>query len=73
MTTPQIIEVAVAAALIVGAALLYHHRGRADPTHGIQSAVLLLAIGLIMLIHGLGMLEYRPASAGMGIGGWVAQ
>jgi len=56
-----IIELAVAAALLVGAVVLYRRRGKADPEHGSQTAVLLLVIGAIMLIHGLGLLEYRPA------------
>jgi hypothetical protein len=55
-----IIELAVAAALLVGAVVLYRKRGKADPQHGSQTAVLLLVIGAIMLIHGLGLLEYRP-------------
>ena len=52
-----IIELAVAAALLVGAVVLYRKRGKADPEHGSQTAVLLLVIGAIMLIHGLGLLE----------------
>ena len=62
MTATTIIELAVAVALIVGAVVLYRRRGREDPRHGSQTAVLLLAVGLIMLIHGLGLLEYRPSS-----------
>ena len=61
MTTGQILEVAIAAALIVWAVLLYRKRGPDQQRYGSQSAVLLLAVGAIMLIHGLGLLEYRPA------------
>ena len=61
MPIAQTIERAVAVALIAGAAVLYRKRGREDPSHGSQSAVLLLVVGLIMLIHGLGLLEYRPS------------
>ena len=68
MTTAQIIEVAVALALIAGAIVLYRRRGRDDPRHGSQTAVLLLAVGAIMAVHGLGLLEYRP-SAGEIAGG----
>ena len=57
------IELAIAALLIVGAVLLYRRRGRDDPQHGSQSAVLLLVLGAILLIHGLGLLEYRPSSS----------
>jgi Na+/H+ antiporter NhaD/arsenite permease-like protein len=73
MTPTQIIEVAVALAIIVGAILLYRKRAREDPNHGSQSAVLLLFVGLMILIHGLGLLEYRPSSAELGAGGLVAQ
>ena len=55
------LEVAVAAALIGWAVLLYRKRGPDQQRYGSQSAVLLLVIGAIMLIHGLGLLEYRPA------------
>ena len=60
MTTAQIIEVAFAAALIVAAIVLYRRRGREDARQGSQGAVLLFFIGIILLIHGSGMLEYRP-------------
>jgi hypothetical protein len=58
-----IIELAVATALIVGAVVLYRRRGRDDPQHGSQSAVLLLVIGAILMVHGLGLLNYRPSAA----------
>jgi hypothetical protein len=62
MTTATIIELIVAVALIAGGMVLYRRRGRDDPNHDSQSAVLLLVVGLIMLIHGLGLLEYRPSA-----------
>lgn len=62
MTTGTIIELAFGAALIVGAAVLYNRRAREDGSQGSQGAVLLLIIGLIMLIHGSGLLEYRPGN-----------
>jgi hypothetical protein len=62
MTITQIIEVAVAAALIVGAVILYRRRGaEGEAKTGSQTAVILLVIGLILAIHGLGLLEYRPS------------
>ena len=65
MTTVQIIEVAVALALIVGAVILYRRRGaEGEAKTGSQTAVLLLIIGIIMAIHGLGLLEYRPSPGG---------
>lgn len=64
MTTGTILELVAAAALIVGGILLYRKRGREDPLHGSQSAVLLMVVGAILAIHGLGLLEYRPMSGG---------
>jgi len=58
-----IIELLAAVALIVGAVVLYRRRGRDDPRHGSQSAVLLLVVGAIVLIHSLGLLDYRPLSS----------
>ena len=62
MTTGSIIELAFGAALIVGAAVLYNRRAREDGRQGSQGAVILLIIGLILLIHGSGLLEYRPGN-----------
>ena len=62
MSVVQAIEVAVAAALIVWAVILYRRRGaEGEAKTGSQTAVLLLIIGIIMAIHGLGLLEYRPS------------
>ena len=63
MTTQQIIELVLAAALIAGGILIYRRRGKADPSHGSQSAVLMLVAGAILLVHGLGLLDYRPSPA----------
>ena len=60
MTTNTILELALAAALIIGGAWLYWRRGKDDPRHGSQGAVILMIVGLILAIHGSGMLEYRP-------------
>jgi hypothetical protein len=55
-----IIELAVAALLIIGGIWLQVRGRREDSRHGSQGAVILLAIGAILAIHGLGLLEYRP-------------
>ena len=65
MTTREMIEVALAVLLIGGGAWLYVRRGREDPQHGSQSAVILMFIGAILAIHGLGLLEYRPPESGL--------
>jgi hypothetical protein len=54
MSAAEMVELAAAAALLVAGILVYR-RG------GTQGGVLLLAIGAILLIHGLGLLDYRPA------------
>ena len=61
MTTVEIIEVTLAALLIVGGLLLDVRRGRRDGSRGSQTAVILIFIGLILAIHGLRLLEYRPS------------
>ena len=59
-----VIELAVAALLIVGGGWLYVRRGaEGQERTGSQTAVILIVIGVIMAIHGLGMLEYRPSGA----------
>ena len=64
MTTAQIIEVAVAALLIGAGIWLQVRSKREDAQHGSQGAVILIAIGAIMAIHGLVLLEYRPPTGG---------
>ncbi len=66
MSVATIIELVAATALIVGAVVLYRRRGRDDPQHGSQSAVLLLVVGAILMVHGLGLLDYRPSSTELG-------
>jgi hypothetical protein len=63
VTLGTTLEMVLAAALIVGAVILYRRRAREDSRHGSQGAVLLLFIGIILLIHGSGLLEYRPSAA----------
>ena len=67
MTTIEIIEVVVAAALIIGAVILYRRRGaEGEAKTGSQTAVILLVVGAIVAIHGLGLMEYRPSAAEFG-------
>jgi hypothetical protein len=65
MPIGTIIELAVAAALIVGGVWLYRRRSGGERQDS-QGAVFLLLIGAIMLIHGFGFLEYRPSAAELG-------
>ena len=59
MSVGAIIEVAVAAALLVAGVISYRRGGD-------QGAVLLFIVAVIMLIHGLGFMEYRPSAAELG-------
>jgi hypothetical protein len=65
MTLPTIIELAVAGLLIVLGIWLQVRGKREDSKHGSQGAVILIMIGLIMAIHGFGMLEYRKPEVGL--------
>ena len=64
MTLSTIIELALAAALIVGGGWLQLRGRRIDRNHGSQGAVILIVVGLILAIHGLVLLEYRPMGSG---------
>ena len=61
MTTGSIIELVVAIGLILLSVVVYRRQGKADPIHGSQGSVIVLFIGIIMAIHALGLLEYRPS------------
>ena len=64
MSLPTILELVVAAALIIGGIVLYRRRGpEGQARTGSQTAVILMVIGLILAIHGSGLLEYRPSAA----------
>jgi hypothetical protein len=66
MTVPSMIEVAVGAALIAGGIWLYRRRAPNDDGYGSQGAVILFIVAAILLIHGLGLMEYRPSAAELG-------
>lgn len=59
MTIGALVEVAVAAAMIAGGIWAYRRGGS-------QGAVFLFIVAIIMLIHGLGFMEYRPSAAELG-------
>ena len=66
MTTQALFEVLIGAALLVAGVWLYRRRGKDDARHGSQTAVLMLVAAAILLIHGLGLLDYRPSPAELG-------
>ena len=62
MTTGRTIEL-IAALLILGAGIwLYRRRDKSD-SYGSQGAVVLFVIAVIMGIHALGLMEYRPSQS----------
>jgi hypothetical protein len=63
MTSNQILELTIAAALFLTGVVLYRRRSAVDASHGSQGAVLLFVIAVILAIHGSGLLEYRPSAA----------
>lgn len=63
MTTVQLLEVAVAALLIGAGVWRQVKTRRTSPNRGSQSAVILIAVGALVGIHGLGLMEYRPSQA----------
>jgi hypothetical protein len=63
MTVGAMAELAVAVVLVAGSVVLYRRRAPNDGSYGSQGAVVLLVIGVIMAIHALGLLEYRPSQS----------
>lgn len=59
MSALSIIEVAVAVALLVAGVVVYRRGGS-------QGAVLLFVVALLLLVHGLGLMDYRPSPAELG-------
>ena len=66
MTTTQIIEVLVAAALFALGVWQYRRRSAEGERYGSQGAVILFVVAVILAIHGLGLLEYHPSAAELG-------
>ena len=62
MTTTQVIEVIVAAALFALGVWQYRRRSAEDPNHGSQGAVILFVVAALIAMHGLGLFEYRPSA-----------
>ena len=62
MTTGRTIEL-IAALLILGAGLWFYRRRDKSDGYGSQGAVILFVIAVIMAIHALGLMEYRPSQS----------
>jgi hypothetical protein len=59
VTTREIIELALAI-LLIGGGIWSYRRG------GTQGAVILMIVGLIVAVHALGLMEYRPSRSELG-------
>lgn len=57
MTLPETLELIAGIAIFGAGVWLYRKRGREDPRHGSQLAVLMFAVAAIMIIHSLDLLE----------------
>ena len=66
MTTVQVIELVAAAVLFALGVWLYRRRSAEGSEYGSQGAVLLFVVTVLLAIHGLGLLEYRPSAAELG-------
>lgn len=62
MTTGRTIEL-IAALLILGAGIWFYRRRDKSDSYGSQGAVILFVIAVIMAIHALGLMEYRPSQS----------
>jgi hypothetical protein len=62
MTTGRMIEL-VAALALIGVGVWLYRRPKGPDGYGSQGAVLLFVVAVIMGIHALGGLDYRPSQA----------
>ena len=66
MTTTQIIELAVAIGLIILSVVVYRRKGpEGEGRYGNQGSVIVLIIAIILAVHALGLMQYRPSRAEM--------
>lgn len=59
MSWLSIVEVVFALALLIAGVVIYRRGGS-------QGAVLLFVVAALILIHGLGLMEYRPSPSELG-------
>ncbi len=63
MTALQIVELVIAAALLVGGIALMRRPAKDGARPDSQGAVILVIIGAIVAVHGLGLMNYRPSQS----------
>ena len=66
MTPREIIEVLLAVVLIAVGIWQYRRRSADGSRYGSQGAVILFVVAALLLIHGLGLMEYRPSRSELG-------
>ena len=66
MSVQQVIELALAVALFALGVWQYRRRSAEGEAYGSQSAVLLFIVAILLAIHGLALMEYRPSPAEIG-------
>jgi hypothetical protein len=63
MTPVQMLELLIAVLLLGAGIWLYRRNRSVDDGYGSQGAVILFIIAIIVAIHGLGLMHYRPSQA----------
>ena len=63
MTSREILELAIAAICIVAGIWLYRRPTPGPDHYGSQGAVLLFVVAAILIVHGTGLLRYKPTPA----------
>ena len=63
MKPGTILELIAAAVLLVAGVWLYRRNRAVDRGYGSQGAVLLFVIAIIVGIHALGLMKYRPSAS----------
>ncbi len=67
MSTPRLIELAVAVLLLVAGIVFYRRKPAPEDlgasSYGNQGAVIMLVVAAIIAIHALGGLDYHPSAA----------
>jgi len=66
VSAQQVIELVLAVAILALGVRQYRRRAADGARYGSQSAVLLFVAALLIAIHALGLLEYRPSPAELG-------
>ena len=63
MKPGTILELIAAVVLLIAGVWLYRRNRAVDRGYGSQGAVLLFVIAIIVCIHALGLMKYRPSAS----------